>query len=478
LNAFLYALSMDLDFFISHSSKDKPIADEVCATLERSGIRCWIAPRDIGPGDEYGAAIVHAIDRCRAMVLIFSANANASRQVSRELERAASRDIPILPVRIEDVVPKDSLAYFVGSVHWFDAVKPPLEDHLQRLAGSANRLLRGETSADDAPEDPSLKRLSTLAAMQSDRGRSPIWQAVGKFVAMSLIVCAGVLLVIFAASRWFEGDDTPPRIPVAERAIDPPAKTETPPATTQPVQGASEIVPTAKSETPAPAVDKPPVPEPVAADTGRPLGDVKADTPQPDAAKIVAVAKGLPSTEPVPLPSVAAPSPAFSIKDNPYFTAADAKRVEQVASEKKFALQKYQIAEIAPDVPAKFRRYVGIWATKIGFNGGLGAQGMLIVSDVDAQGSVRGAYMLGPPTPTSYEQRPAFFRPISGSIKNDAMSVVLGTATGTISFTSSNSLFVKWVRQTGPTAIATFYPVWRLSEHEVTPALAKTHKPD
>ena len=469
---------MDLDFFISHSSKDKPIADEVCATLERSGIRCWIAPRDIGPGDEYGAAIVHAIDRCRAMVLIFSSNANASRQVSRELERAASRDIPILPVRIEDVVPKDSLAYFVGLMHWFDAVKPPLEDHLQRLPDSANRLLRGETSADDAPEDPSLRRLSTPGARPFDRGRSPILQAVGKFAAMSLVVCAGVLLVVFAASRWFGGDDSPSQIPVAERAIDPPAKTETPPATTQPVQGANEIVQTAKAETPASANVKPPVPEPVAADAGRQIGDVKADTPQPDAPRVVALAKDVPSTEPVPQPSVATPSPAFSIKDNPYFTAADAKRVEQVAAEKKFALSKYQIAEIAPDVPAKFRRYVGVWATKIGFNGGLGAEGMLIVSDVDAQGSVRGAYMLGPPTPTSFDQRPAFFRPISGSIKNDAMSIVLGTVVGTISFTSSNNLYVKWVRQAGPTATATFYPVWRLSEHEVAPALAKTRKPD
>src|SRR5579862_3245509 len=127
LSALLYACRMDFDFFISHSSKDKHIADKVCATLERAGIRCWIAPRDIRPGDEYGAAIVHAIDRCRAMVLIFSSNANASRQVPRELERGVSRGVPILPVRIEDVVPTDSLAYFVGAVQWFDAINPPLE---------------------------------------------------------------------------------------------------------------------------------------------------------------------------------------------------------------------------------------------------------------------------------------------------------------------------------------------------------------
>jgi hypothetical protein len=33
------------DVFISYSTKDKPIADAVCGTLERNGVRCWIAPR-------------------------------------------------------------------------------------------------------------------------------------------------------------------------------------------------------------------------------------------------------------------------------------------------------------------------------------------------------------------------------------------------------------------------------------------------
>ena len=41
------------DVFISHSSKDKPIADAICANLEGTGIRCWIAPRDIAPSEVF-----------------------------------------------------------------------------------------------------------------------------------------------------------------------------------------------------------------------------------------------------------------------------------------------------------------------------------------------------------------------------------------------------------------------------------------
>jgi len=135
------------DAFISYSHVDKVTADAACATLEKAGIRCWIAPRDITPGAEWGAAIVNAIDNCRVIVLIFSASANSSRQIRREVERAINAGVVVVPVRIEDVVPTESLAYFMSTVHWLDALTPPLEQHLQRLAESIKGLLRMDAPA-------------------------------------------------------------------------------------------------------------------------------------------------------------------------------------------------------------------------------------------------------------------------------------------------------------------------------------------
>jgi hypothetical protein len=135
------------DVYISYSHVDKAAADAACATLERAGIRCWIAPRDITPGDEWSAAIIKAIDQCRAMVLIFSQNANNSRQIRREVERAITVGIPLVPVRIEDVVPTESLAYFMGTVHWLDAMTPPFENHLVKLADSLKGLLQARPSS-------------------------------------------------------------------------------------------------------------------------------------------------------------------------------------------------------------------------------------------------------------------------------------------------------------------------------------------
>ena len=125
---------MNFDVFISYPHQDKPTADAACAILEATGIRCWIAPRDISPGAEWAASIVEAIDHCRAFVLIFSSHANRSKQVHREVQQAFDREIPVLPLRVENVPPAGTLAYFVGPVHWLDALAPPLEAHLQRLA--------------------------------------------------------------------------------------------------------------------------------------------------------------------------------------------------------------------------------------------------------------------------------------------------------------------------------------------------------
>jgi len=49
------------DVFISYSSKDEPIADAVCAIIEATGIRCWIAPGSIAPCKDWPNAITKAI---------------------------------------------------------------------------------------------------------------------------------------------------------------------------------------------------------------------------------------------------------------------------------------------------------------------------------------------------------------------------------------------------------------------------------
>jgi hypothetical protein len=129
------------DVFISYSSKDKTVADAVCATLEARGIRCWIASRDARHGLQYGEEIIDAILASRVMVLVFSSHANESKHVPNEIEQAVSHGITVVPFRIEDVLPGKKLQLFIASVHWLDAFTRPLKLHLDRLAESILRLL-------------------------------------------------------------------------------------------------------------------------------------------------------------------------------------------------------------------------------------------------------------------------------------------------------------------------------------------------
>ena len=162
--------------FISHSAKDKPTADAVCAVLESKGFRCWVAPRDIIPGKDWGESIVDAIKGARVMVLIFSGHANDSPQIKREVERAVNKGIPIIPFRIEDVEPKASLEYFLSTPHWLDAFTPPLEEHLRYLAQIIGPILDTPTKEglqEPAPKpEPSKETEKKTNALREDAARA------------------------------------------------------------------------------------------------------------------------------------------------------------------------------------------------------------------------------------------------------------------------------------------------------------------
>jgi TIR domain len=109
---------MTSQVFISYSSKDKAIADTICQWLESGGIPCWMAPRNIEFGSDWTEAIMRGIAACRVFVLVFSENANGSGHVRREVAKAFSLGLQVIPFRIQDTLPQSSLSYFLETVHW------------------------------------------------------------------------------------------------------------------------------------------------------------------------------------------------------------------------------------------------------------------------------------------------------------------------------------------------------------------------
>jgi TIR domain-containing protein len=107
--------------FISYSSDERELAEAMCARLEQLGLDCWIAPRNIPPGDVYASAIVDAIESAVAFVLLLTATANESDHVFRELELASASARRVVPVLIAGVQPSRRIRFFIASTQWLAA---------------------------------------------------------------------------------------------------------------------------------------------------------------------------------------------------------------------------------------------------------------------------------------------------------------------------------------------------------------------
>ncbi|MGA9117439.1 MAG: toll/interleukin-1 receptor domain-containing protein, partial [Bacteroidota bacterium] len=171
--------------FVSYSTRDKAAAEEVCRFLEGAEFPCWMAPRDISPGEEWGAAIVRAVGDTHLMVLLWSAAANDSPQIRREVERAASRGIPIICFRLENVLPSGSLEYYLSTVHWLDAFRVSRPEALEQLL--------------QAIRNPPARSVPPPGALRPRRRRKVI--AAG---------AAAVLLAVLGISLFAPPFGTPP----------------------------------------------------------------------------------------------------------------------------------------------------------------------------------------------------------------------------------------------------------------------------
>lgn len=183
--------------FVSYASPDRDKAFEIANSLEARGLKCWIAPRNVRPGREYGDEIIRGIENSRCLILVLSEAANESVYVRREAERAVSKRKPIFPIRIEDVLPSPGLELFVSATHWIDAWSSDRVATFDQIAG----LLTGQQNETQAAI---ARKIETRS--DPDRGlrryRPWVWGAAGFAGIIAAVIAANLL------SRWFDDGST------------------------------------------------------------------------------------------------------------------------------------------------------------------------------------------------------------------------------------------------------------------------------
>lgn len=204
---------MTHDVFVSYSSQDKTVADGVISTLEGNGVRCWYAPRDIKPSDDWGTAIANAIEEAKVFLMVFSENANRSQHVLDELLYAIDMQTVILPFRIENLEPAGAMKLHLSSRHWLDAYDPSWESHLKKLVKNTFTIL--ETALDEEKIE-----VPARIARRTKKKRSKLpWIAVGVILAAA----AGLFLLRGGSPLDLldRGEDNPARTPAPAAGTDP-----------------------------------------------------------------------------------------------------------------------------------------------------------------------------------------------------------------------------------------------------------------
>ena len=131
------------DVFISFAFPDKESAAKIYSHLKRNGTNPFWC-EDLTAGQDYPKLLGEAIRNSKSFLLVVSNSSDNSATVRKETTIAHNNKKPIIPVRIEDILPKN-LEYLIANSLFFDAFPQPLEQHLPRLTSDIKKIVGSKT---------------------------------------------------------------------------------------------------------------------------------------------------------------------------------------------------------------------------------------------------------------------------------------------------------------------------------------------
>ncbi len=112
-------------WFISHSSKDIKIIEQLINILKNCGILYWKAPEMIPAGSNYAREIPKAIKDCNIFLFVVSEASQNSIWVEKEVDIAINYRKKVIPVRIDEISLNDMYRFYLNNIQTIDISVQP-----------------------------------------------------------------------------------------------------------------------------------------------------------------------------------------------------------------------------------------------------------------------------------------------------------------------------------------------------------------
>lgn len=194
---------LNIDVFISYSSKNSIAAKAICHALEENGIRCWMAPRDIPAGCKYGDMIDTAIDSAKVFLLVYSADSLKSPWCNGELNVAFTEGKTIVPYRIDEAPLEGAMRVMLNQTHWIDSY-PNYRQCFAELVKTISSIVDVRAEKETAKESERKEKSKAQTSIQkndSDKLSKKEWVIV---VVCSFFGALGLLaaLILHLLNMW------------------------------------------------------------------------------------------------------------------------------------------------------------------------------------------------------------------------------------------------------------------------------------